>query len=243
MAPASLVILVMYVVGGMVAAFFFSATIFRFAIKIVARFMPGYGNILLAVFAAGAVTFAASIAMRIAGLADHRTIAGMLFQLVVDYALSIIVYGVTIKDKSGRSLGIFNAILSGLLANLITVLIAALLFAAATGLYGRQKVLDVVDTQFRQAEAAAAKLQAAAAHASPSPTEIPSADQILQQPLPGPAHYYLKDPITVIVAYGQMTYPANTEVHLISQSGDNCEIQIADKTYTVPRSQLLMVQR
>jgi len=246
MAPASLVILLLYGVVGLVVAFFVSATLFRFAIKIVAHFTPGYANILFTYVAVGVAIFAASIAMRIAGLSGRGTIGATLFQIAIFYIVTILVYAVTIKDKSGRSLGIFNALLASLLRSVFTALLAALLFAAAICFFGRPTALNFVNTEIRQGEAVAATMQAAAAQASArataTPSDIPTAEQLLQQPPPGPARYYLKDPITIIVAYGQMTYPANTEVHLISQNGDNCEIQIANKTYTVSRSQLVTVQ-
>jgi len=245
MAASSIVILVLGIVFALVVAFFISATLLRLAVKIVAHFAPGYWNILLTYIVAGVVVLIASVGMSLAGLTANQTIGSRLFHSAAFYVLNIVVYGVMLKDRSGGSLGIFNAFLADLLRSLMTLLLAGMAIAAAMGIYGYQPVLDTIDRNYQQGQAVVARMQAAAAlaaaraAATPTPSQVPNVSQLLQQTPPGPARYFLKNPITIPVAYGQMTYPANTEVRLLRQNGDTCEIQLGATTYTLSRTQLV----
>jgi hypothetical protein len=133
-----------------------------------------------------------------------------------------------------------NSFFALLLCRLISLALVALFVAAMIGVYGYRPVVNAFAVGIRNARATYARTHPTAA--APVLAAPPSVDQILQQPLPGPAHYYLKSPITVTVSYGQMTYPADTEVQLLNQSGDACQIQLANATCTISRSQLVMVQ-
>jgi hypothetical protein len=232
---------VLWVVFGLVVEFFVFASIYRLAVKIVAQFYPGYGNILFTLIVTFIVGCAAGFGMEFAGLAAAHTVNALLFRFLISYVIGILVFAVMIKNRNGQSLGIFNAFIANIVMQLICIALACLILGGFMGVYGYHPVLDTLNVNFHKAEDAYLKAQAIAAaraNASPTPSNIPSVDQLLQQPPPGAAHYYLKTPLTVTVAYGQMTYPANTEVQLLSQSGDQCRIQIANNTLTVSRGQL-----
>jgi hypothetical protein len=235
------------IIGGVIATivgFFIIASLYRLAVKIVAHFAPGYANILVAIIAVIVVSIAASIGMQASGLLPLNAPNSLIFRALILYVLAIIVYGVVIKDKDGQSLGIFKAFLADIVMRLLGVVIIALLTAAAIGIIGYKPVLANIQNAIRQSQTAIAKAQTAAQSiASPTPSAVQSVDQIIKQPPPGPTHYYLKSPITITVAYGQVTYPANTEVHLLGQNGDSCQIQLGASTYTVSRSQLITAQQ
>jgi hypothetical protein len=243
MTASSLVILFLGIVVGLVVVFFISATLYRLAVKIVAQFTPGYANILFAFILQVIATGAVAIGLQMAGIVTASTIGAILLKWLAFYVLGILVLGVMIKNRNGQSLGLFNAFLADIVTRLIIIAISFIFIAALIGVYGHQPISNAMNLYVQQAEAGYAKGQAilaarANAAATPPPSTVSSVDQLLQQPLPGAAHYYLKTPLTETVAYGQMTYPANTEVRLISQSGNTCEIEVANNTFTVSRSQV-----
>ena len=245
-----MVVVTLGVVVGVVCSFYLCASVLRFAVRKVADFTPGYANLLM--------TFVAAFIMRaIAGAALlllAAAITGAAYSIArwtLPYVMGITSYALFIKDKAGRSLGFGRAVFADLLSKVLIAIIALILLLCAFGVFGYGPTMSALNQTIRQIRDGMQKgcAEVAALTApNPTPTPIPiqggpSADQLLAMPGPGVPHYYLKNPLSVPVAYGQIAIPANTEVRLLSQKDDVCEIQIGDSSYTVSKEQLTVIMR
>jgi hypothetical protein len=229
---------------GAVLGIFLLGYVFRLAVRIVARFTPGYGTVyaalILAFFAAGATGFVIGLIDGFFRLVPSTDIRFLAVAWLVSFVIGIAVLGQAIKSPNGVPLGFMKAFLVYMMQTSLNLIISGALVAIAVGLLGYQKVINISRVEFANYVRMAHSLQArgsASFHFPAHPWGINPFPSIQPTPVPED-HYYLRSPLVVRVSYGTITLPARTEVRLINQTGDSCEIQFGDNTYTVSSGEL-----
>jgi len=235
-----------FLVGAVIGAvfgIFLVGYLLRLSVRIVARFTPSYGMVYVAMIVAFlaciATGFVAGVVEGVTRLGPPGSLRSFVAVSLICFVVTIAVYGQVIKAPSGEPLGFIKALLAYILQVLLHLVISAALAAVVIGVFGYQRVANIYRQQFANYLQMQRSLRAQSGGFHFPAASWPGNVSPSMQATPAPdVHYYLKSPLVVRVSYGTITIPARTEVRLIDQTGDSCQIQVGNDTYTVSSSQL-----
>lgn len=212
--------------------------IYRLALRVVAGFYPSLGTVVFALL----LSILADIGIKIGGLiAVHPpTSRSILVILLAALLVQIWIFAVRIKLPAGGNLGMWKSFLACLVCRIFYLGIDLAVFLTVIGFVGPTRFMAEYRNARAQAQSHPASAQAANWPSWLAPF-IPAASPAIS---PAPAqlgvgsHLFLKDPVVIHVAYGDITIPAGTEAVLIEQVGDSCRVQVSNNTFTVSRGEL-----
>jgi hypothetical protein len=244
MTAIPLAVFLVSVLVGAIFGLYLSTLLLRAAIRIVAGFTPVFWNACMALVVAFIAMVVFLVVTNLFGIFQQQTMGTYVLQYVALALVEAAAYSMVIKDRNGRQLSYMAACLAHVVMFVIMVLFMAVLYAGAVATGHkpdltayRQRVLKM-QHDIETMRIHGITLPGIQLPAIPIPNPAPMGAEATPAPV---YRYFTKGPIEVKVTYGNVTIPGNTEVRLISQVGDSCQIQVGNLTYTVSRSQLVTV--
>jgi hypothetical protein len=233
--------------------FFFlliAALIHRLAIRVVAGFYPSVWMVILCLIVGtiawivveGAVMIFARASLTPNELAGANSLVGL--------AVMSGIFGALIKYPDGNLLGFWRGLISYILAGVFSFIIGLVIVLGFVAVIGKKPIADA----WQKEKVAMAQMTAMQASKNPQSIAFPWGNLKLPIPSPTPdplaaatptsdtiepgSRLYLKEPITIHVAYGNMIIPAKAPVTFIDQTGDSCRVQFNNNVYTITRDNL-----
>ncbi|HWB59457.1 MAG TPA: hypothetical protein VG733_08195 [Chthoniobacteraceae bacterium] len=186
--------------------------------KLFAFFVLRYGSLFIIAFVAS-VNFSAhsSDALQLSLETRHTYVKNAM----INCAPAVVAISYLLASLFGYGVGLRNIVANGLPAIAIYYFLAS-----PVGIQGLRSIYDA---------------QASASHSAPAQSSAPMpSPNFLPTPLP---HYILKKPVQVQNANGFIVIPANTEIHVIGDSGTACRVSGLGIEFDVSTDQIQRVQR